>query len=112
MRIAIPVENGRLSPHFGYCVEFEFVTVNPHTKQLVCTETVVAPPHQPDLLPAWLKGHGATVIIASGMGSRAQSLSNENGIEVLIGAPSEEPKVLAQAYLDGTLTPGANICDH
>jgi len=46
------------------------------------------------------------------MGSRAQSLFNDNGIEVLIGAPSENPNVLAQAYLDGTLTTGANICDH
>jgi predicted Fe-Mo cluster-binding NifX family protein len=112
MRIAIPLENGRLASHFGHCAEFTLIDVVPDTKTIVCTENVLSPPHQPGLLPSWLKQHGATVIIAGGMGSRAQSLFNDNGIEVLIGAPSENPNVLAQAYLDGTLTTGANICDH
>jgi predicted Fe-Mo cluster-binding NifX family protein len=52
------------------------------------------------------------MIIAGGMGSRAQGLFAESGIQVITGAPSEAPEVLVKNYLDGTLVVGDNVCDH
>jgi predicted Fe-Mo cluster-binding NifX family protein len=71
-----------------------------------------APPHEPGLLPRWLHERGADVIIAGGMGQRAQQLFAQSGMTVVVGAPAETPEQLASAYLSGTLQAGENICDH
>jgi predicted Fe-Mo cluster-binding NifX family protein len=70
------------------------------------------PPHEPGVLPQWLAEQKANLIIAGGMGSRAQSLFTQNGIQVLTGAPAGTPEELVQAYLNGSLAPGDNVCDH
>lgn len=112
MRIAIPLASGKLSLHFGHCETFALVDVNPEEKTILGREDVDAPPHQPGLLPPWLAQHGASVIIAGGMGQRAQGLLAQNGIEVVLGAPSQTPESLVSDYLAGTLQAGENICDH
>ena len=61
---------------------------------------------------AWLAERGAEVIIAGGMGQRALQLFAENGIKVVVGAPSEPPEDVLAAYLNGTLETGGNVCDH
>ncbi|MBN2451627.1 MAG: P-loop NTPase [Lentisphaeria bacterium] len=55
---------------------------------------------------------GAEVILAGGMGQRAQELFSENGIRVVVGAPSRTPEEVVASYLDGTLQTGQNVCDH
>jgi predicted Fe-Mo cluster-binding NifX family protein len=112
MKIAIPIAGGRLSAHFGHCEAFALIDVDPANKTVLGTETVPAPDHQPGLLPRWLAERGANVIIAGGMGMRAQSLFAESGIGVVVGAPAEDPEALAQKYVSGTLVAGENICDH
>lgn len=112
MKIAIPVAQGRLSPHFGHCEEFVLIRVDPQKKEVVSQETIQAPPHQPGLLPRWLHEQGANVIIAGGMGMRARQLFQQNSIEVLVGAPVDKPESLVRAYLNGTLSTGENLCDH
>ncbi|NIA13223.1 MAG: P-loop NTPase [Nitrospiraceae bacterium] len=112
MRIAIPLANGNLSMHFGHCEEFILMEVNQETKEIVSTSTHVPPPHEPGVLPKWLHELGANVIIAGGMGQRAQQLFVENEIQVIVGAPAATPKELAGAFLAGTLQTGANVCDH
>jgi len=112
MRIAIPTANGRLSAHFGHCQEFALIDADPDTKTIVGKEMVAAPDHQPGLLPRWLAERGANVIIAGGMGKRAQGLFTEQNIEVVVGAPAEEPETIVEDYLAGTLKTGDNICDH
>ncbi|MBN2372254.1 P-loop NTPase [bacterium] len=112
MKIAIPVANDRLAMHFGHCEQFALIDVDPSTKRILKQDSVQAPEHQPGLLPAWLKEKGANIIIAGGMGSRAQSLFTQNGIKVVTGAPGDEPKKLVESYLAGTLKTGENICDH
>jgi predicted Fe-Mo cluster-binding NifX family protein len=112
MKIAIPMANGRLSPHFGHCESFCLADVDPHTRQVTAKTDLPAPPHQPGLLPAWLAKHGAELIIAGGMGQRAQALFSENGIQVLVGvAPQPVEKIIAD-YLANCLQVGSNICDH
>ena len=101
-----------LSPHFGHCERFALLDVDPAACKVTAREDLAAPPHEPGLLPAWLAEHGATVIVAGGMGRRAQDLFAEHGIEVLVGVAAGTPETLAAAYLDGTLSGGRKICEH
>lgn len=112
MRIAIPIANGTLAMHFGHCEEFALIDVDEESKTILNQENVPAPGHQPGMLPGWLAEQHAKVIIAGGMGSRAQNLFTANGIKVIIGAPSETPERLVASFLDGSLQAGENICDH
>ena len=112
MRIAIPVAQGRLCMHFGHCEEFHLIDVDPQKKVITLKQVLKAPDHQPGLLPPWLHERGANVVIAGGMGGRAQQLFAQNNIKVVVGAPGEEPETVVKGYLDGTLKTGANVCDH
>jgi len=112
MRIAIPLAEGKLSLHFGHCESFALLDVDTERKEVLKREDLEAPPHEPGLLPRWLAERGAGMIIAGGMGQRAQDLFRQQGIEVLVGAPAETPEKLASDYLAGTLSPGQNACDH
>lgn len=112
MRIAIPLADGRLSAHFGHCERFALLEVDPAAKRILRREDLPAPPHEPGLLPKWLAERGATVIIAGGMGSRAQGLFAEQRIEVVVGAAADTPEALVEAWLAGTLATGGNVCDH
>ncbi len=112
MLIAIPVANGQLCAHFGHCEQFALVEADAATKQITSTKHLTPPPHEPGVLPRWLHEQGANVILAGGMGQRAQQLFTQNGIKVVIGAPVDSPVNLVNAYLAGSLVSGANLCDH
>ena len=112
MKIAIPLAGGRLSMHFGHCEEFAIVEVDETSSEIITTNNFQPPAHQPGVLPAWLHEQGVNVIIAGGMGQRAQQLFTQNDIEVVIGAPSQAADELISAYLEGNLQTGDNICDH
>jgi len=112
MKIAIPIADGRLSAHFGHCEGFAILESDQQGKEIVSKSMHESPPHEPGLLPRWLHEQGADVIIAGGMGQRAQQLFTQNGITVVVGAPVETPEQLASRYLSGTLHAGENLCDH
>jgi len=112
MRIAIPLAQGQLSLHFGHCDEFAIVDVDAEERRVSGIHTMVAPSHAPGVLPQWLGQQNVNVVIAGGMGSRAQMLFAQNGIDVVIGASAGGPEAITTAYLDGSLQTGANICDH
>jgi ATP-binding protein involved in chromosome partitioning len=106
----VPVSEGKLSSHFGHCKQFAFIEIQ-HGK-IAKTEMLTPPAHEPGVLPRWLNEQGADIVIAAGMGEKAQQLLEENGIEVIIGAPMNSPESLTHQYLSGTLVKGANVCDH
>ena len=112
MKIAIPMADGRLCMHFGHCEKFAFVDVDRDEKKILSQEEAEAPEHQPGLLPRWLSERDVNLVIAGGMGMRAQNFFNEFGIEVIVGAPSEEPQKIVTDWLDGTLEAGEKVCDH
>jgi predicted Fe-Mo cluster-binding NifX family protein len=112
MKIAIPLYQGKLSMHFGHCQEFAIVDTEVQNEGSFETQFLVPPAHEPGVLPKWLHSLGVDLIIAGGIGQRAQQLFNQNQIEVVVGAPSLTPKELADAYLNKTLTTGDNTCDH
>ncbi|NLX55496.1 MAG: ATPase [Planctomycetaceae bacterium] len=112
MKIAIPMANGKLAMHFGHCEQFALVEVDEATRQQRDMVLLTPPPHEPGLFPRWLHEQGAEVIIAGGMGQRAQQLFAEKGIRVIYGVPSDTPEAIVQAFLDGTIVAGENLCDH
>jgi len=112
MRIAIPLAQGRLSPHFGHCDEFAVIDVDEQSKEIQSTELHEPPAHEPGALPRWLSELKVKVVIAGGIGVRAQGLLTQSGIEVITGAAGDEPKQIVREYLDGTLSYGENACDH
>jgi len=112
MRIAIPVTDGKLSAHFGHCEEFAIVDVSEQTREIANVAKLQPPAHEPGVLPKWLGEQKADVIIAGGMGQRAQQLFAQNNIKVVVGASDQPPEELVTAYLNNTLETGSNICDH
>lgn len=111
MIIAIPVVNEQLSQHFGHCQYFMFFHVD-NEKNITETENKIPPPHEPGVLPKWLAGEKADVIITGGMGMHAQQLFNNYGVRVVLGAESGDPLQVAQDWLKGKLHTGDNACDH
>ena len=112
MKIAVPVADGKLNTHFGHCALLALIDTDDAAKTIVARTDVVPPPHEPGLLPRWLAEKGAQMIIAGGMGQKAQQLFSERGITVIVGAPCETPENLVKAYLSGSLVSGVNVCDH
>jgi len=112
MRIAIPLVQGKLSLHFGHCEKFAVIDTDDNSTKIANREDITPPAHEPGVLPKWLGGMGVNVIIAGGMGQRAQQLFAQNEIEVVVGAPDDSPENLVSAYLNKTLQTGKNVCDH
>ena len=112
MRFAIPIQDGLLSRHFGHCEMFALIDLDSDSGIAAEKEEVKAPPHEPGLLPRWLAERGVNVVIAAGMGPRAVNLLAEQGIRVIVGAPTDTPDRLVAAYITGELKMGENVCDH
>ncbi|MCF7918442.1 MAG: NifB/NifX family molybdenum-iron cluster-binding protein [Candidatus Cloacimonetes bacterium] len=112
MRIAIPVTDGKLSAHFGHCEKFIIFDADEAGKKIIKEEVLIPPAHEPGLLPRWLAEQKANVIIAGGMGQRAQDLFTQNDIKVEVGAAAKSPRQLVENYLNNELETGSNLCDH
>jgi predicted Fe-Mo cluster-binding NifX family protein len=112
MRIAIPLAAGRLCQHFGHCEQFALVEVDPDQRTVLGREDLTPPAHQPGILPPWLAEKGASLVIAGGMGQRAQAIFQQHGVDVIVGAAAEEPENLTRQWLAGELAAGPNACDH
>lgn len=112
MKIAIPLAGGRLCQHFGHCEQFALIDADPDKKEISASQTVTPPAHEPGVLPRWLSDQGADLVIAGGMGNRAQTLFAEAGIRVVVGAANSNPEDLVMAFLDQSMQLGENPCDH
>jgi predicted Fe-Mo cluster-binding NifX family protein len=112
MRVAVPVEGGSLASHFGHCSTFEVFEIDSERRSIGRSEIVEAPPHEPGRLPRWLSELGVQVVLAGGMGRRAQELFRTSGITVVVGVAGGAARLVVQSYLDGALETGENPCDH
>ena len=112
MKYAVPVSGGVVSPHFGHCEQFALFDVDEEKKEVTRKEFVPSPEHQPGLLPQWLAEEGVSVVLAGGMGPRAQDIFRQNRIEVVMGVLEGDPEKAVLNYLNGVLATGDNICDH
>lgn len=116
MKIAIAAEDdrglqGEVSAHFGRCPFYVTVEVGkdgPGEAEVVPNAHYGM--HQPGVMPRFIKGLGADVIISGGMGPRAIDMFQAMGIEVATGAIGQVGKVL-DAYLKGEIN-GIVPCAH
>ena len=108
MKIAIPVENGILSQHFGHSEGFYIATVE--NEQIVNSETVLPPEHGEGIFPTFLANNGVNIIIAGGMGPRARDYFNQFNIDVYTGAEEKEPEALINDLINGILRTTGKSC--
>lgn len=112
MRIAIPIADGRLAGHFGHCEKFALIDLDPESRRVTARTEAGAPEHQPGLLPRWLKEQGVNLVIAGGMGERAQAHFAAASIEVITGVDQGTPDSLVEDYLAGRLASRPVSCHH
>lgn len=110
MKFAIPTVNGKITAHFGHCDSFAVVDVEDN--KIVKEDSLQPPVHQPGVYPKFLADQGVNVIIAGGMGQKAQDLFHQNNIEVHMGVQMGDPADLVNDYLSNSLGTGDNLCDH
>lgn len=109
MKIAIATEAGQVCPHFGHTPAFTMAVVNGGT--VTDRKEVANPGHAPGFLPKWMKDQDVQLVIAGGVGAKAQELFASLGIDVIVGASGTIDHVL-QAFVDGRLAGGRSLCTH
>lgn len=109
MKAAISADASEVSPHFGRCAHYEIVEID--DGRIVGRETLANPGHAPGALPRLLKEHGVSVVVAGGMGPRAQQIFEQFGIQTITGVSGSIDRV-AEALAAGTLKGGEDLCDH
>ena len=109
MKIAVSTENGYVSAHFGRCPAYTLVDIE--DGRVVGRAEIPNPGHQPGFLPQYLSERGAGVIIAGGMGPRAQGLFAEKNIQTIIGIQGPIDEVIDK-FLWQELESGQDLCDH
>jgi predicted Fe-Mo cluster-binding NifX family protein len=98
-----------VSPHFGRCPYYVLVDLLGDKPANVRTvENPYYEGHQPGEVPRFIRSHGAEVIITGGMGRRALSFFETEGVEVVTGGRGTVEHSL-RAYLCGRLN-GADPC--
>jgi len=107
LRIAIPTDDGQVSAHFGRCSKYTLIDVEDGKE--VGRKMIDCPPHEPGMMPKYLNEHGVNIIIAGGMGQRAQTLFQQLEIGVIGGVSGPIESVLQQ-YIEGNLRGGENPC--
>lgn len=109
-KVAFPTSDEKtVDEHFGHCKKFAIFNVK--NGEVISTELLDAPEHQPGLLPRFLGEQKATAIITGGMGAQAVSLFNQQNIEVVLGARGEMENILKD-YLAGNLESTGSVCNH
>ncbi len=108
--VAIPVESGVVSGHFGHSEKFVFFEVNGKDAKKV--NELVPPPHAPGVIPAWLHEQKATTIIVSGIGQSAVNIFNSHGINVIRGVECVGCDEIIKLYVDGKLSDREVSCNH
>ena len=118
MKIALATDDDRgeeavLSHHFGRCPHYILVDIDgEEIKDVKVVQNPFYERHgEPGEVPNFIRGLGADVIIAGGMGPKAIGFFNEFGIQAITGG-SGTVKDVIKAYLNGELQ-GASACsDH
>jgi ATP-binding protein involved in chromosome partitioning len=109
-KIAIPLDNGMLSEHFGHAELFNIYEIE--NKKIISSKEYTPPPHEPGSIPKWLYELNVTKIITGGIGQGAINYFNQYKIEVFSGVPVLKPFELIEKYLNGELSTGGAQCDH
>lgn len=104
MLIAIPKEGQQVCPHFGHCEQFAIYDTSSDQYKVIDN-----PGHVPGALPGFLQKQGVNLVIAGGMGQRAQELFAAQNIKVIVGinGPIEEA---VEKFKQGELVSSGAVC--
>jgi predicted Fe-Mo cluster-binding NifX family protein len=108
MKVAIATDNNQVSAHFGRCQHYTIFEVD--GKEVKGKTVVDTPGHQPGMLPPFLSQKGVNIVIAGGMGPRAQNLFRQMNIEPITGVSGKVDEVI-HAFLQDRLETGDSTCD-
>lgn len=109
MKIAFPVENGAICPHFGHAPEFLIVDLKDGAE--VSRKSETPPAHEPGVLPNWLGDLGVNVLVSGGLGARASELLKARGVEVVTGFSGTIDEAIAK-LAKGSLESTGTLCSH
>lgn len=112
MKIALPIDGGKVSGHFGHAEKFAIFEVDCSSNAITGSSEAVPPAHEEGAIPEWLREQGVSLVIAGGLGRKAKQIFDDMGIDVVTGAPQDEPAAVVRFHLDGTLESGDNVCGH
>ncbi|MBN2639051.1 MAG: NifB/NifX family molybdenum-iron cluster-binding protein [Bacteroidales bacterium] len=110
VKLAIPVENGLLSEHFGHTRTFEFFEIE--DKKILNNYRLEPPPHEEGVIPRWLIENGVTDLLTGGIGPKAINILYNKGINVFVGVEKDTPDNLALNFINDSLSFGKNYCHH
>lgn len=112
MKVAIPVKDGEIFPHFGKADAFRIYDIDKDAARVEGSVEMQPEASGHGYLADFLKAQGVNVVVCGGIGDRAVSALSEAGIETVpgvTGLADEAAKSLAQGTLEG----GAGaVCDH
>ncbi len=109
MKVAVSVDNGDVSAHFGRCKAYAIYEIE--KGKIINKEIIHNPGHQPGFLPQFLAGYGVDCVITGGMGPRAQNLFKLRGIETIVGVSGNVDDVI-QKFINNELEIGESKCTH
>jgi len=112
MKIAMPLIANKVSQHFGHSENFLIADVDKEAKKIISKKMVVPPPHEPGVIPKWLKELGVNCLITCGIGQRAVDILNQGGVSVIAGIESQDADTVINLFLNDKLESGKNACDH
>ena len=108
--IAFPTSDKvTIDNHFGHTREFAIYTVK--DADIIDVKHVTPPPHEPGVIPKFLRDQKIDVIITGGMGQKAITLFKHHNIDVILGARGRIDVNLNE-YLGGFLTSQGTSCEH
>ena len=107
MKIAIPDDNGNISPHFGRCPNFTVVELN--GKKIISRDLIDSPGHSPGMLPDFFSKLNIDTVIAAGMGMRAREMFDQKNIEIILGVEGSIDDIIKN-ITEGTLKKGESNC--
>lgn len=115
MRVAMPVEEGKVSEHFGRAPYFLIADIE---QGKVISKEVVENPvygaHRPGAVPNFLLEKGINCIVCGGMGPSAEKIFKKKGIEIVMGVTGDVEEIL-EKLARGELEGGENlreVCGH
>jgi predicted Fe-Mo cluster-binding NifX family protein len=111
MKVGIATDGQYVSAHFGRCTCYTVFDLDEEGKTITNKVSLDTPEHQPGLLPRFLAEKGVNIVIAGGMGPKAQNLFAEMNIQPIIGINGTIDDVI-ESFRQGTLKGGESLCTH
>ena len=106
-RVAIPVNNGRLSEYFGKCSYYKVFEIEENSIHEKEYELPVV--DNPDELPAWAFENGITDIIAYRIDRQIIMLFHKYKINLFVGVDMDTPEQLINDFLKERITSSHRI---